>query len=234
MTGPELRVEFCGEEYAAAPDASLTFGRSADLNIDDNRFLHRVLGEFQYSNGMWWLSNVGTSIALNLHDEASNSYARIAPGSQMPIAFDTATIRFDAGGTSYEVTVDVLVDRDNANDDLDRADSVDDEGDETDQEATTTTASLPLTDEQRELLEALAAPILIGESLPTNRQLAHQLGWTITKYNRKLDGLCSKYAKGGVAGLRGSAGELAKDRRLRLAEHAVNAGIVSAPPPPAN
>ncbi len=228
MNGPELRLEFCGEEYAAAPDSALTFGRSADVNIDDNRFLHRVLGEFYFSNGMWWLSNTGSSIPLSLHDEASNSFARIAPGSQMPIAYSTATIRFEAGGTSYEVSVDVLSDQDDPNDDENdepttTAVAVDDE---IDQEATTTTTNLPLTDEQRELLEALAAPILAGEPLPTNRQLAHQLGWTITKYNRKLDGLCLKYSRGGVAGLRGSAGELAKDRRLRLAEHAVDAGIV--------
>lgn len=39
-----LFVDFCGEERALAPGDSLTFGRSAELCIDDNPYLHRVLG----------------------------------------------------------------------------------------------------------------------------------------------------------------------------------------------
>ena len=39
--------------------------------------------------------------------------------------------------------------------------------------------------------------------LPTNRHVADRLGWTITKFNRKLDTLCVKFEKLGVAGLRG-------------------------------
>ena len=49
----------------------------------------------------------------------------------------------------------------------------------------------------------------------------------MTKFNRKLDGLCAKYSKAGVAGLHGSSDRLAKDRRTRLAEHVVEAGIVT-------
>ena len=63
--------------------------------------------------------------------------------------------------------------------------------------------------------------------LPTNRQIAAGLGWTITKYNRKLDGLCVKFAAHGVSGLRGSTDALARDRRLRLVDHALHAGIVT-------
>ena len=59
---PELRVEFCGEEYSATADRTLSFGRQADIVIDDNRFLHRTLGEFRCTNGMWWVANVGSSI----------------------------------------------------------------------------------------------------------------------------------------------------------------------------
>ena len=66
---------------------------------------------------------------------------------------------------------------------------------------TTTASSLPLTDEQRLLLVALAEPRLRdvpgSEQMPTNRQIAHMFGWTITKFNRKLDGLCIKYAAAG-------------------------------------
>ena len=44
---PELVVEFVGDERVLTPpDEELTFGRAADLVIDDNRYLHRVLGRF--------------------------------------------------------------------------------------------------------------------------------------------------------------------------------------------
>ncbi len=229
----ELRVEFCGEEYSASVDQSLTFGRSADIDIDDNRFLHRVLGEFQMHNGLWWLNNVGSSIALSLTDEATTSSARIAPGSSMPIAFEASTLRFEAGGMSYELSLDVVGPRgaepesdapaQPRNDEAVGADDLDAA------ERTTTTVDLPLTDDQFALLVALARPVMDNvDTMPTNRELAHGLGWTLTRLNRKLDGLCAKYSKAGVSGLHGSTDRLAKDRRTRLAEHAIHAGIVSA------
>lgn len=224
---PELRVEFAGEEYSASPGARLSFGRSADIVIDDNRFLHRVLGEFSFDTGLWWLSNVGSTIAITIADDASPSLSRLAPGASMPVAFEASSIRFEAGGTSYEVTVDVVgpIGRGaDGDDDLESA-----EGDGDLAEMTTTTASLPLTDDQFALLTALAAPLLRGdEALPTNRQLASGLDWTVTKWNRKLDGLCTKFSRAGVTGLHGSSDRLAKDRRARLAEHVVDAGIVRA------
>ena len=67
-----------------------------------------------------------------------------------------------------------------------------------------------------------------SNELPTNRQIAARLGWTITKYNRKLDWLCQKYASAGVSGLRGSSDLLARDRRVRLVEHALDTGVVTA------
>ena len=225
---PELRVEYCGEEYLATPGAALSFGRSADIVIDDNRFLHRVLGEFRSANGLWWMTNLGSSIALTLQDDAGPSMARVAPGVSMPLAFDVATLRFEAGGTSYEMNVDAVGSsgpHGHGDDDDDDDDGIEDESALS--EMTTTTTGLPLTDDQFALLVALAAPTLRNEgSLPTNRQIASELGWTVTKYNRKLDGLCTKFSKAGVAGLHGTADQLAKDRRARLAEHVVHAGIV--------
>lgn len=230
MTASELRVEFCGEEYSAAPGETLTFGRSADIVIDENRFLHRVLGEFTHLNGLWWLANLGTSIAVGLHDDRSPSMSRIAPGSSVPLVFSASTVRFDAGGTTYEMTLDLVGDDDDSGTDIEVDHDAAAEPDLEESalaEMTTTTTSLPLTDDQFELLRALARPLLGGEgSLPTNRQLASSLGWTVTKWNRKLDGLCSKFTKAGVTGLHGSADRLAKDRRTRLAEHVVHAGIV--------
>lgn len=222
----ELRVEFCGEEYSATNDQTLTIGRSADIVIDDNKFLHRVLAEFRHANGLWWIDNVGSSIGLALNDDTSTSSARIAPGSSTPIAFDSATLRFEAGGTSYELALDVIGSDTSDEDEDDDGAALPDATANPD-ERTATTSHIPLTDDQFTLLVALATPIVNDAAMPTNRLIAASLDWTVTKFNRKLDGLCAKYSKAGVAGLHGSSDRLAKDRRTRLAEHVVEAGIVT-------
>ncbi len=222
---PTLNVDFCGAGSTAHPGRTITFGRNADIVIDDNRFLHRVLGEFSHHGALWWLSNVGSSISISVHDEATTSFARIAPGASLPLAFGSSSVRFDAGGSSYELTVDVTGDPERP--DAGRSDVPMPDHEDVSQ-STTTTAGLPLTDEQFDLLRALAEPLLRGgDKLPTNRRVATSLGWTVTKLNRKLDGLCTKYAKAGVTGLRGSIDQLATDRRTRLAEHVIDAGIVT-------
>lgn len=219
----DLVVEFVGEERTLQPGDELSFGRSADLVIDDNRYLHRVLGRFAWVNGMWWLSNLGSAIPLNVSDGNGPSFVKVAPGTAVPISFEAASVGFEAGGCSYELHLELLAE-------LPEFESAPDDGDAA--EVTTTAAALPLSDEQRVLLLALSEPKLRdlpgGDQLPTNRQIASRLGWTITKFNRKLDGLCVKYAAAGVSGLRGSSDQLARDRRVRLSEHAVHAGIVTA------
>lgn len=232
MTGPpdtntsamahDLVVEFVDEERTLRPGQELTFGRSADLVIDENRFLHRVVGRFRWTNGMWWLTNVGSSIAVAVADRDGPSFTKVAPGASVPISFESAAITFEAGGRPYELHVELLAELPEFDDELPPSST---------DEITTTAASLPLTTEQRLLLVALAEPRLrdrSGGELPTNREIASRLQWTITKFNRKLDGLCRKYATAGVSGLRGSSDSLARDRRVRLVEHALHAGIISA------
>ncbi|HHX86438.1 MAG TPA: hypothetical protein GX694_14185, partial [Actinomycetales bacterium] len=57
---------------------------------------------------------------------------------------------------------------------------------------------------------------------------AARLGWAVTKFNRKLDNVCEKFSRVGVRGLRGSEGNMASNRRARLVEYAVAAGVVTA------
>lgn len=219
-----LMIEFVGVLHDVVPGTEFTFGRSADLVVDDNPYLHRIVGRFVWSNDMWWLVNAGTSIALRLADTASPSYMKVAPGTHVPLSFKSARLSFEAGASNYELNISIRAVRDAVG-----GEAVDDDIDET--EATTTAASLPLNAEQRLLLVALAAPSLREPGtefdLPTNREVAASLGWTITKFNRKLDGLCRKYSSAGVSGLRGSSDLLARDRRLRLVEHVVTSGVVT-------
>ena len=222
----ELIVEFEGDERILVPGDELTFGRAGDIVIDEsNRFLHRTLGLIAFSSGSWWIVNIGSSIAMRMDDQHSSSYGIVAPGARATLSYDTTSLSFEAGRCSYALRCELLVDRPTFS--LQRTGT---DGD-VDEEETTTATSVPLNDDQRLLLVALCEPWLAVDGnveLPTNRQLAHRLGWSITKFNRKLDWLCVKLAKGGVAGLVASEGELARDRRLRLAEYALHAGIVTA------
>ena len=204
----------------------LTFGRQADLYIDDNRHLHRVLGRFWSRGDAWWLTNEGRSITIQIADADSRSSVTLAPGSEIAMSFPNSILRFRAGVTDYEVVV-AVPDR-GAGEGDDEDDPLDADADELE---TIALGDLLLTDEQRLLLLALGEGALLdphdADDLPTNRAVARRLGWSITKFNRKLDNLCNRFAKLGVGGLRGSIDQLATDRRRRLVEHAIESGLIS-------
>jgi hypothetical protein len=228
VTDPKLYVEFIGEVTPVEPGAELTFGRLGDVHIDDNRHLHRVLGRFWSRGDAWWLTNEGRSITIQIADADSRSSVHLAPGSETALSFPNSILRFRAGITDYEVIVRVP-DRgasDADDEDDDPLDADDDEAGET-----IALGDIMLTDEQRLLLLALAEGTLRdphnSDELPTNRAVARRLGWSITKFNRKLDNLCNRFTKLGVGGLRGSIDQLATDRRRRLVEHAIESGTIS-------
>ena len=231
MIDIDLHVDFVGEITIVAPGDELTFGRQADLHVDDNRHLHRVLGRFWSRGDSWWLTNEGRSITIQIADLDSRSSVQLAPGSEVALSFPNSVLRFRAGITDYEIAVRVperdVHDLDDVDDGLDRLAADDEEAGET-----IALGELMLTDEQRLLLLALGEGTLRhphqGDELPTNRAVARRLGWSITKFNRKLDSLCDRFSKLGVGGLRGSIDQLATDRRRRLVDHAVESGLIAA------
>ena len=222
-----LNVDFIGEVIVVEPGDELTFGRQADLHIDDNRHLHRVLGRFWSHGDSWWLTNEGRSITIQIADADSRSNVMLAPGSEIALSFPNSILRFRAGVTDYEVIVRVP-DRGEQDGDDDDDDPLEADDSEVD---TIALGDVLLTDEQRLLLLALAEGTLRdphnSDELPTNRAVARRLGWSITKFNRKLDNLCNRFAKLGVGGLRGSIDQLATDRRRRLVDHAVESGLIT-------
>lgn len=218
-------VGFCGELRQIDVGQSLTFGRAADLVIDDNQFLHRQVGQLAHRSGLWWLDNIGTRIPLSVKDLTSRSQVTLAPGRSLAISFPTAAVQFSAGRSNYELEISVPIPFGQP-----RLRLVEGEGDPADGE-TISLANVPLTLDQKLLIVALAEPTLrSGEAdieTPSNRAAAHRLGWTITRFNRKLDNVCDRLTRAGVSGMRGQAGVLASDRRTRLVEHAVSSGLVS-------
>ena len=225
----ELTVDFVGQVRTLSPGESLSFGRAADLVVDDaNRYLHRVVGRLVWHDGVWWLENLGDHIELELV-AADGTLVRLAPrpdGADPNVAAFTAErarLGFAAGGMRYEL--DLTLESGS------RPGGVEPEPPAG--EATSRYGHVALTEDERRLLTALATPVLrdptVGpEGLVSNRELAMALGWGMTKFNRKLDYLCTRLTKAGVRGLVGARGDEATNRRWRLVEHAVAARLVTA------
>jgi hypothetical protein len=218
----ELRVVFENTEISLAPGQHLTVGRQADLVVDGaNRRLHRVLLRFDHAQ-TWMVTNVGRSITVVATDADGSSYARLVPGAAMPVPFTDTSFTFSAGTANYRVTSHLPAGP--------AAGAVPPPDDAVTIERTENPALLDFNAEQLELLSALAKPRLSGPitvaDLPSTGELAHELGWSTSKLNRKLDRLCAKLQRGGLQGVSGSSGNDATQRRLVLANFAVESGLV--------
>lgn len=213
-------VDFCGERFPVPSDGWLTIGREADIVVDDNPYLHRKFLQVGLSDGLHWIVNVGDQLAATISDVDGRVQAWLAPGARLPLVFESTLIRFTAGPTSYELEIHIEEPPFAAPAHHDEVD-----GD-------TTIRLMPLTSDQRRLIVALAEPLLRQEgrgsaAVPSSADAARRLGWTSTKFNRKLDNVCQKLAKVGVRGLHGAPGELASNRRARLVEYAVSTRLVT-------
>jgi hypothetical protein len=219
MTGRPT-IEFCGEE-TPVDRQPFVIGRDADLVIeDDNRFLHRHFLTVTEQQGIWLLSNVGDQLTATVSDPDGRLEAFLAPGAVLPLVLERTVVRFTAGPTTYEFTIH-LPDPSFVVSDVDR----DEHGD-------TTIGRVALTPDQFRLVLALAEPALrssarAGSTMPTSGEAARRLGWTTTKFNRKLDNVCQKLATRGVRGLHGGPGQLASNRRARLVEYALAVRLVT-------
>lgn len=219
-----LYLEFCGEDLRLEPDDRLTFGRSGDLSIDDNPYLHRVVGLVSNRRGVWWLDNLGRSIALTVLEVGGPSGSTVGPGSGVALVHGEFVVRFSAGPTRYELLG--ALEAHEWDTDLLGPDGLDGV-------RTLEWGRVELNPDQRLLLAALCEDRLLHPSepdlpVPPNRERAARLGWTVTKFNRKLDHLCEKLHRAGVPGVHGGLGASAMERRRRLVEHAVAVGLVTA------
>lgn len=178
------------------------------------------MGRFEFRHDLWMLCNIGRSLYLTVLDLQSQSQAVIAPGRQIAFTFTPALVRFRAGRTTYELIVEGLQPPSAAEQSSDY--TID----------TFRFSDFPLTPSQRLLVVALAEQTLRDPAsaihIPNSSQLANRLKWTITQFNRKLDNVCAKLTKLGVANLHGEPGALASNRRRNLVEFAIQSGLVNA------
>jgi hypothetical protein len=218
----ELAVEFAGEWFRPDPASVFEIGREGDLELDDNPYLHRRFLQITCSGGLWWLGNVGARLSVTVCDAAGGVQSWLSPGNSLPIVFPSTSIVFTAGPTTYELLAR-----------LEPAPYAEIRTEEPDGGATTI-GLIPFTTSQRQLVVALCEPMLRRDGtgvseIPSSADAAARLGWTTTRFNRKLDNVCEKLDRVGVKGLRGGSGNgLATNRRARLVEYAVASRLVSA------
>ncbi|MDP9800810.1 hypothetical protein J2S49_000886 [Arcanobacterium wilhelmae] len=218
-TRPSLEIDFAGEYYHVTPGQVFVIGRVGDLAIDDNPFLHRHFLELSYQDGLWWVANVGSRIAVTVAESSGQMQSWVGPGTRLPLVMQNMSLVFTAGPTTYEI-------------DLTIPESVyQTTNTGKDEVGQTTVGQVALTPSQKLLIVALAEPWLtrIGtgaSDIPTSAAAAARLGWTQTKFNRKLDNVCDKLAGIGVRGLKSDSTGNATHRRSRLVEYAVASQLV--------
>jgi hypothetical protein len=220
MTLQRVKIGFCGEWHFADAEQSFAIGRDGDLQIDDNPYLHRRFLLIERQQDMWWLINVGSQLSATVSDAGGTFQGWLAPGARLPLVFGATTVLFTAGPTTYEFSI--LCD-DAAF--VPAEATISDIGE-------TTIGPVSLTPSQKQLIVALAEPLLRRDgtsvsAIPSSKEAASRLGWEQTRFNRKLDNVCDKLDRRGVRGLRGGPGNLAVNRRARLVEHAVASRLVT-------
>ena len=221
----KVTVVFCGEEYSVSPEAGLTIGRTGDVEVDDNPYLHRTFLVVSYEAGFWWLSNTGSTLTATVADEQGLFQAFLNPGARIPLAMKKLVVWFTAGPTTYDFEIHV------ASPVFKTVTAEPPTPEDADEVGAATVGRVSFTPDQKLLVVALCEPFLrrreAGTSqIPSSAAAAERLGWTLTRFNRKLDNVCQKLADAGTRGLHGGVGKLATNRKARLVEHALSTKIV--------
>lgn len=224
MIDTGLKVRFCGEEFPVMAGRELTIGRCGDVEIDDNPYLHRSFLVVLEEGGLWWLSNVGSTLTATVADDKGLLQAWLAPGARIPLAINRILVWFTAGPTTYdfEIIVDNPAFATVAPDPAEHTHS-----------GEMTVGRVSFTADQKLLMVALCEGSLSRShpgttQIPSSAAAAARIGWTVTRFNRKLDNVCQKLADAGTRGLHGGIGKLASNRKSRLVEHALSTRLVTA------
>ena len=224
MVDSGLKVLFCGEEFPVVSGRQLTIGRCGDVEIDDNPFLHRTFLVVLEQGGLWWLSNVGSTLTATVADDTGLLQSWLAPGARIPLARNRTLVWFTAGPTTYDF--EIIVDNP-------AFVAIPPDLGELDHLGAMTVGRVSFTPDQKLLMVALCEGSLSrsgpGTSqIPSSADAAARIGWTLTRFNRKLDNVCQKLADAGTRGLHGGVGRLASNRKSRLVEHALSTSLVTA------
>ena len=211
---PILEVDFIDEAYFVEAEG-ISFGRQGDIVIDEaNTYMHRQAGDFVLSEDTWWFRNQSTHTEMVI--KAGNGRrTAVPPGATHQLSEGKGTVAFQFGLSNYEIDYRVSGAA---------APPVVDAPAPKSGTTTHTFGVIRINEEQRLMLTALCEtrlrqPDKRNPAIAANATIAHRLGWTLRKFDRKLDYVCRKLSETGVPGLRGEKGHEASDRREHLVEH---------------
>lgn len=105
MTEPTMAVTFLNGVTELGREDSVSFGRDADICVDElNTSLHRVAGRVFERDGWWYLENLGSRMDLVLSQTGSSRSTLLPSGMTCTLIDQHWTVRFTAGPCSYELT----------------------------------------------------------------------------------------------------------------------------------
>jgi len=182
----ELVVEFAGEQHCV--ERRLTFGRTADLDIDINKYLHRRVGEFLLTDRAWSLRNVGSHIHLSVFSDEGKR-VDLPPGSVEVLASATGVVRFTAGPANYELSYAIRGLTALESDDSDLLGE------------STTQFALALTPREVDFLVTFAEAQLLGrdDAMPTYADVARRWGVSPKTLDNTLQSIKRKARNSGLA-----------------------------------
>lgn len=182
-----LTVRFVGESYR--PTAELTFGRDAELSLDDNNYLHRRAGRFRLRSGTWWLENLGSRLRLTMLS-SDGSLIDLQPGASSPLLGPGGEVSLNAGPTRYQIDYELNQDHETWDDTLQgREAGVD-----------TMTYGVILTPRELDFVVVMAQGRLTGRlgPLPSHDEIAKIWGVSHKTVDNTLQRLRSKLRKQNV------------------------------------
>jgi len=222
-----LTISFLDVDTVLEPGEVLTFGRQAQICLDegDDPYLHREAGLFIWFREMWWRENTERKIDLTVvryNALADPQVIELQPGQESePLTSLKGVVRLTSGPRDYEIEY------------VQREVPAPPRTSEQPVDGTVTEdfGVVALGENQRLLLAALAEPFLMNPgkevTMPTNKAVMQRLDWTLTTYNRRLDGLCLRFAQRGVKGLVGTGTSKAQHRRKNLVDHVIRKRMIT-------
>lgn len=191
---PPLRIDdLLGNRVILEAGQEAVVGRSGTFPIGtDDIYLHRNLFQVWYGGLGWMIANRGSHIPLEIEPRGSRSLTRIqlGPGAVTVIPAGPSAITFSTPERGYEIHLDI------PSTGLTRPTRV-----STTDGDITHARHIP-NEEQRIMMEALAAPLLKNPGasdadLLSVKELAAYLNWTEKKTHQKIERLCQRLAQDG-------------------------------------
>lgn len=214
-----LWVGFAGVYSSTlASGQQLTFGRAADLVVDDNPMLHRRLGLLQNDGAYCTLANIGNRITLFVDGEGGYR-AEVPSGRRLLLPEGPGHIRFMVGRSRFDIEFlarfpgaeSALVSREEGH------------------ASTLAPKQIDLTPNRRILLTALVESDLTGDgsARPSTGHLIRRTGMSHRSVERALDEICELLDPDRQLGLAGSPDRPARNRRDLLARYVLETGMIT-------